>query len=189
MRKENPHHRWRLSNEECKQIRQMTRAGRSEKEIARSLGVHRNTIYRFWRKSGLSLLRPSQRCPELTPKQESQILQLKRDRGLGADPIAEKLHLRQWAVRKALFRNGFRRSSKWASVDDTVRDKILAEIRERRNYLTDIAFKFGFGRHAIAKVAHAELRCPCFRGGTGEPLSSNFPVKDFRRKVKPGNVV
>jgi DNA-binding CsgD family transcriptional regulator len=150
-------------------------SGKSEKDIASILKVHRNTVYRAQKAMGLSLHRPGIRCPEISPEQKTEVLRLLRD-GMSQAKTSNALGVRIHAVRRIYEENGFHRvrghkltPAQWLQV----REDILA----RKNYATDIASKRHVPYKTVLKIAHEVLGVRKFLGGHGQPLNSPFPLR------------
>jgi hypothetical protein len=163
------------------QIRRFTEAGKSQKEIAILTGTSRGTVHRRQKAMGLC---PPYRGPRLSPErsQAARVLELLR-RGDSWRQICNELKVRESSVRRIAKENNIRRVTQWDLVPPVMQAKILEEIRERRNFGVDLAYKYGVSYKLILRLAHRELACPKFRSGYGEPLSSNFPQKHHQRKA------
>ena len=116
--------------------------GKSEKEIARALHIHRNSVYRVQKRMGLSLPRHGPRSPVLTAAQKRRVLGLLR-RGMGTGRIAIKLGLREHAVRGVVKESHFRqapgrRGCRYQVPAETLA-KLTAEIQARTNFGVDLS--------------------------------------------------
>jgi DNA-binding CsgD family transcriptional regulator len=169
-----------------KRVRALSEAGKSQKEIGRMLKLSRGSVYRAQKKMGLCLPRYGRRSPELTQTQEAEILALLKS-GRGTSWIGRELGCGEYQVRLVATKFNFRRRRGEVGyryhLSDAKHAKIVAEIRARQNFARDIAWKYHVAYKIVLALAHEELRCPRFRGGYGEPLSSNFPQKHHDRNA------
>jgi transposase len=166
-------------------IRELTAAGKQQKEIALALSWPRNRVYRWQRKMGLSGKRPGLRGRILTEAQEAEILALLKA-GWGSSKIGKHLGVGEHQARLVVKKFNFRRKPGEPGyryhLSPAKLQKITDEILEHRNFGTHLADKYRTSYKLILKLAHELLACPRFRSGYGEPaLSSNFPQKRHRR--------
>jgi transposase len=163
-------------------IRILTLNGKSQKQIAELLGRPRGFVHRHQKKLGLLAQRHGPRSPELTEAQRVEVLNLLRT-GMGTKKVAAQLGLRWHAVRKVSETHGFshiRGTGRRYRVSDAKREQIAEEIVERRTFCRTLAHRHGVSDKYVRKLAHELLGVPQFRGGYGEPLTSNFPLKQKR---------
>jgi transposase len=175
-----------MTADQIRKIADLTPAGWRQKEIASELGLHRNRVYYWQKKMGLSLDHPGIPCPALTESQEKKVLEL-LETGAGTVRISKELGLRERAVRNFAKNNHFRHKrgpGQRYRLSPAKRAKILDEIINHRNPALTIAHKYSVSYKLVLRMARAALNCERFRCGYGRPpLASHFPQKDYR-KVK-----
>lgn len=168
-----------MTPEQKNTLLRLTRSGKSEKEIAAILSVHRNTVYRVQKSLGLSLKRHGPRTPEISSRVETKII-CALQAGVSQRQAAAFFHVRESAVRAIAKKAGIKRRP---AIPLELRARIAEEISARRNYARDIAGKFGISYKAALRFAHELLASPEFRRGRVEPLTSNFPQRYFPKGV------
>jgi transposase len=166
------------------QIRSMTLAGVSQREISEKLNKPRGFVHRWQKRLGLTARRCGPRSPELSEGQKAEVLAFLK-KGRGTSWIGEHLGIGEHQARLVKKSFGFQRRRGEVGyryrLSDEKRSKIIAEIRSRQNFARNIAWKYRVAYKIVLALAHQELQCPRFRSGYGEPLSSAFPQKHFHR--------
>src|ERR1700693_2239951 len=124
---------------------------------------------------GLCLRRHGPRAPELTERQETQVLELLRT-GMGTRRVANQLGLRDHAVRAVVSKNHFRhkvgRCGHRYKLSASKRAAIIDEIVNRRNFGLHLAWKYRVSYKMILRIAHEVLNVSHFRNGYREPFLS-----------------
>lgn len=172
MRNQNPKVRWHLTPREKTRIRRLTREGRRQSEIARIMGIGRDTISKWQVNMGL---------PTIPPVPEEEIVRLLRD-GVGQNRIHKMLGVSQPIVHRIMVKHGI--VHKGGRLSPELREKVVAAIREGENYLNHLADRFGIAPQTIQRIAHEVRGVPRFKGGRVKPpLSSDFPQRYFPQGI------
>jgi hypothetical protein len=171
------------------QIRRLTEAGKTQKEITQLTGKSRGTVHRRQKLMGLT---PPYRGPRkhLPEAQVAEVLDLLKH-GRGTSWIGKHLGIGEHPVRQIVKRFNFRRKRGEVGyryhLSPTKRAKIIEEIREHRNFALQIAWKYRVAYKIVLRLAREELGCERFRCGYGQPaLSSNFPQKNHTGSLADG---
>lgn len=160
-----------LRKEQVKAIRKMSKR-KSQKEIADALGIHRNSVYRYQALLGLHARH------QFPAAAETQIVELLKT-PMSFRNIAEQTGASEHFVRLIRIKHNVVHPSP-GFIPMPVRVKLDDEIKNHRNYLCDLAPKLGVGYKTVNKRAHKILGVTHFRPGrTPQPLSSNFPERNF----------
>lgn len=158
----------------------MVESGKTRKEVAAELGIHRNTVCQRLKQSPLAISYRGRRKPALPEAVEAEVLALLKS-GRGTSWIGKHLGISEHQVQLVADKFNFRRKRGERGyryhVSASQREKIMEEILGRRNFCRTLAFKYKVSDKFVRKLAHELLGVPEFRGGYGEPLSSNFPLK------------
>lgn len=168
-------------------IRKLTAQGVSQKQIAARLNRSRGFVH-VWQKR-LKLTKPYRgpRKPMPSAEQEREILRLLET--MGRIRVAAKVGFSDHTVRAVERKHGFRRAPGthgWkGKVDPETREKLIEEIKARRNHAKRIAERDGVPYKRILKMAHSVFGAARFRSGHGGslvPFESRYPQKPEKRK-------
>jgi hypothetical protein len=161
--------RWHLSLTEREKIRSLTRARVSQAQIARALGIGRDTVSKW---------QTQMKLPTRVPIPEKRIMRL-FEKGWGGYRIARHLRVAVSAVYKVAHKNNFRRTDGvgYPQPHGNVAGFIEA-IKRREGYIKHLAKRYGVGFCAGRRIAHEVLGTYRFRPGASKPpLDSAFPQK------------
>jgi len=168
-----------MTSQVLEKVRKMTVAGVRQRQIARIVGVHRNSIFRAQRKLRLSACQP---LPTATRRRIRYLLRRKR---WGTSRIAKHLGISEYQVREIAKRSGFERRPGeigWRShLSPDVYAKLVDEIQRHQNPASEISRKYGLPHKLILRLAHAVLGSGPFRTGVPSrtaPLSSDWPQRE-----------
>jgi hypothetical protein len=175
MRKPNPRHRL------AQEIKTLTREGKSQKEIAKALQIHRNSVYRYQRNWGLTAWSTIPSAAK-----EKKILALLRA-GVARKRVERLTRTTEYFVRKIAEAHGI--TSRVDPLSPEQREKLRGEIRRHSDFAVNLSVRYGVSYRRTLKIAHAELGVPAFIGAAHHPpLSSPFPEKPAAaaiEKAKP----
>lgn len=175
MKKLNPHHRWHVTDAEKKEIARRTRARERQSNIARDMGLTRQTVARAQREMGL---------PTRLVWPEKKIMRLFR-KGWGGYRISKFLRVPANQVYAMAHRNGFHRSDNAGYPTPAENEaRFIEAVKNRENYVKHLAKKYQVGICKAQRIARKVLNTPRFRPGASKPvLSSDFPQRHFRKKI------
>ena len=167
-----------LTVEEIEQVRELTRAGVSQREIAERLGRHRNIVYAAQQELGLARPWRGARKPVLTPSQRKEVLALSY-RGIGVARIAKELGLREHAVRKVTeaHRTGLKKKH-WHHLPPRELARLKRDISFRRDHALALAEKYDLEYKYVLRLVHQILGPGrIVAGRTRFPLTSTWPQR------------
>jgi DNA-binding CsgD family transcriptional regulator len=166
----------RLHSHTRQQIKTLTLARVSQKEIGQRLGFSRGSVYRAQKRLGLHASQGA------TPEQEEEILRLLRS-GAGCSKIGRQLGVgehqcrlikKKYEIRRKLGERGYRHP-----LSASKRAKILGDIKLRIASAVVLAERHHVGHKLILKLAHQIFGAARFLPSAKWPLRSYFPQKPF----------
>jgi Homeodomain-like domain len=140
---------------------------KSQKEIARELDVHRNTVYRTQKALGVTAR--SRTSPSRA--KERKILALLRS-GVSRAAIETSQHATVHAVRRIAEAHGITTRQKLTEVQTL---QVLADIVGRNASALAISKRRGVPHKTVLAMAHQVLKCERFLPSAKNPLQSYFP--------------
>lgn len=176
MRKQNPKHRWHVTDKEKKEIARLTRAHVPQSSIARILGIGRDTVAKWQVRMNL---------PTVPPLPEDKIMEL-FEKSWGGYRIAKHLGVAVSAVYKVAHKNKFRRADGIGYPQPHGDIVAFTEaVKRGEGYIKELARKHKVGFCQARRIAHEVRACPEFRRGLAKPpLSSNFPQRHYDQKLR-----
>jgi hypothetical protein len=169
-----------LTAQDRARIKQLHEAGLLQVEIARAIGRHCDSVRKVLQEMGLPTQRPA------TPVPEDKICELWHQ-GFGVPRIHEALHVSHRKVMATLKKLGLHRDRPKLKGDVA---GFIAALREKPDYITRLAKKFGLRESRAQIIAREVLATLQFRPGPSKPpLSSDFPQKHFDRPAEPEDYI
>jgi hypothetical protein len=107
-------------------------------------------------------------------------------KGLGLHPVARKLGIPMYRVRRVAKKNHWRRAEGNTGLADPEANVpgFIEAVKNREDHVRNLAHKFCIGEVRAYKIAHELLKTIRFRPGRSKPaLSSAFPQKHFGPRV------
>lgn len=162
-------------------VERLTLSGMRQNEIAKKLGVHRNSVLRYQRRLNLPAWRPT------TPAEEREILRLLLS-GRGTSSIGKHLGCGEYRVREVARKFEIKRGRghsgfRWKP-DARAYLRLMDLCLQHKHSCKQIAKIIDAPYRTTVRLAHKILSCETFLGGTDGRLDSYMPMKHAAAPLK-----